>query len=32
MAVEAHKGKIGVESENQEGSLFFFILPLERKG
>ena len=31
MAVEAHRGKIGVESENQEGSRFFFILPLERK-
>ena len=32
MAVEAHQGKIGVESENQEGSRVFFILPLERKG
>jgi len=32
MAVEAHRGKIGVESENLEGSRFFFILPLERKG
>jgi len=32
MAVEAHRGKISVESENQEGSRFFFILPLERKG
>jgi len=31
MAVEAHKGKISVESENQQGSRFFFILPLERK-
>jgi len=29
MAVETHRGKIGVESENQEGSRFFFILPLE---
>jgi K+-sensing histidine kinase KdpD len=32
MAVEAHRGKIGVESENQEGSRFFFILPLSREG
>ena len=32
MAVQAHRGKIGVESENQEGSRFFFVLPLERKG
>ena len=32
MAVEAHRGKIGVESENQEGSRFVFILPLKRKG
>jgi len=32
MAVEAHRGKISVESENLEGSRFFFILPLERKG
>ena len=32
MAVETHRGKIGVESESQEGSRFFFTLPLERKG
>ena len=32
MAVEAHKGKIGVESGSLDGSRFFFILPLERKG
>jgi len=31
MAVEAHKGKIGVESGGQGGSRFFFALPLERK-
>lgn len=31
MAVEAHRGRIGVESESMKGSRFFFILPLERK-
>ncbi len=31
MAVEAHRGKIGVESESLRGSRFFFHIPLERK-
>ena len=31
MAVEAHRGKIGVESESHKGSRFFFLLPVERK-
>ncbi|MBW2642546.1 MAG: GAF domain-containing sensor histidine kinase [Deltaproteobacteria bacterium] len=30
MAVETHRGKIGVESESLKGSRFFFILPVER--
>ncbi len=32
MAVEAHRGKIGVDAESPRGSRFFFIMPLERKG
>jgi two-component system sensor histidine kinase KdpD len=32
MAVEAHRGKIGVKSETQKGSRFWFVLPLETKG
>lgn len=30
MAVEAHKGKIFVESDGEKGSCFFFTLPLQR--
>jgi len=30
MAVDAHQGKIWVESESQKGSRFFFLLPKER--
>jgi len=29
MAVDAHQGKIWVESERQQGSRFFFVLPIE---
>jgi K+-sensing histidine kinase KdpD len=32
MAVEAHRGKIGVKSEAQKGSRFWFVLPMETKG
>lgn len=29
MAVDAHRGKIGIESPRQKGSRFFFILPIQ---
>jgi signal transduction histidine kinase len=31
MAVEAHRGRIRLDSENSKGSRFSFILPLDRK-
>jgi len=31
LAVEAHKGTIGVESGDQKGSRFFFVIPTEAK-
>jgi len=31
MAVDAHRGKIGVKSETRKGSRFWFVVPLETK-
>jgi signal transduction histidine kinase len=31
MAVQAHRGKIGVKAEAQKGSRFWFALPLDMK-